>query len=200
MLHTFFTALSWALGSFGVAGTVALIAAVIFLGPAATLAIVEPVLAKFFACTKCVALAAAVIATVGAYWVGIVQERDVCREEIRASREAAEAADTDASRHAQADAALRTASIQQSADEQHRRDLDEIEALKARPSPACTFDDGDTGSLRHAGPGGADAAGSAAASNATGQRAKPRSRLRLPLVWHRRLQGQGRAGDAAPHQ
>lgn len=70
MLHNLFIGLTWLIGGLGVVGTVAFIAGLIILGPVAVRAIVVPIVEGFFACTKCVAAAVFVLATVGAYWVG----------------------------------------------------------------------------------------------------------------------------------
>lgn len=70
MLHNIFIGATWLIGILGVTGAGAAVAAVVFLGPAAFVGIIRPILVTFIACTKCVALVVFVIATVGSYWVG----------------------------------------------------------------------------------------------------------------------------------
>lgn len=70
MIHNLFIGATWLIGILGVAGTAAAVAAVVFLGPAAFIGIVQPILVKFITCMKCVAVTVFVLATVGSYWVG----------------------------------------------------------------------------------------------------------------------------------
>lgn len=70
MLHFVLTAASWLIGVVGVGGAIGAIAATVTIGPAATFAIVGPIVSRFLACAKCVAVVVFVLSTVGSYWVG----------------------------------------------------------------------------------------------------------------------------------
>ncbi len=70
MLHYIFVCATWLIGTLGVVGAAAAVAGTVFLGPAAMMAIVQPILARFITCARCVATVVFVLSTVGAYWVG----------------------------------------------------------------------------------------------------------------------------------
>lgn len=70
MLNTVMVVLTWAIGVFGVGGAAVATVAVVALGPAAVLAALQPILSRFFACSRCIAAVVFVLAAVGAYWVG----------------------------------------------------------------------------------------------------------------------------------
>jgi hypothetical protein len=76
MLHNIFIGLTWLIATLGIGGAAAAVVAAVFLGPAGAIAIVEPILARFLACTFCVIATTFVIATVFAYWVGREGEYD----------------------------------------------------------------------------------------------------------------------------
>jgi hypothetical protein len=150
VIHYIFIGLTWALATFGVVGAIAAIAATVYLGPATVLAIIEPLFAKFVACTKCVVAVVFVLATVGAYWVGHHQAEKECSADEKNSELAAQRQDTINAQQAAADEANRAIDIEVTADDQHKKDLADIAALKTRP-PTCAFDDIDSGSANTGG-------------------------------------------------
>jgi hypothetical protein len=70
MINYAFISATWLIGIFGVTGALATVAAFVFLGPTAVIAIVGPILQKFIACTWCVVATVFFLSTTGAYWVG----------------------------------------------------------------------------------------------------------------------------------
>jgi hypothetical protein len=70
MLHYGFIAATWLIGVFGVGGAAAAVAACVFLGPTAAIAIVGPVFQKFLACIWCVVAVVFFLSTTGSYWIG----------------------------------------------------------------------------------------------------------------------------------
>lgn len=117
-------------------------------------------------------------------------------------------ADARAAQAASEDEASRVSAIEQKAKEQHDQDLAEIARLSANNPPDCGFDPDTAGGLRQP-------SGAGQAAGAVGGKAQPaagaepahegasaaadRHGLHLPLLWHRRMQGQGHRGDAAAH-
>lgn len=147
MLHYGFIAATWLIGVGGAAGAAAAIVGVIFLGPAAVQAIIVPIFKRFIACGPCVVLTAALLATVGAYWVGHHTAVKDCRDEKANSIIAAQRADNIAANKAAADEANRAIDIEVNSDAQHKLDLATIEGLKGRPNASCAFDDDDIGGM-----------------------------------------------------
>lgn len=139
MLHYLFIGATWLIGSLGVGGAIAAIAAAVYLGPSAAMAILEPLCAKFIACTKCVVAVACVLATVGAYWVGHHTAENSCHADERNSELIAQRQDTLNAQKAAADEANRAIDIEVSASDQHKKDLAYIAALNQRPDN-CPFD------------------------------------------------------------
>lgn len=162
MIHVGMVALSWALGAFGVAGTVAVIVAVVYLGPATVLAIVQPLLSRFIACMTCVVVVACTLAIVAAYWLGHHQAAVECRAADLAAELRNREIDLANASRARSDETARANTLEKDADDQHHQDLDAIAALKARKH-GCPFDDIDAGGgvQPRAGAGGAPAAGKA---------------------------------------
>src|SRR5579859_1871655 len=76
MLHTLFIGATWLIGTLGVTGACVAVAATVFLGPTAAIAIVQPFVSRFLACTACVIATTFILATVFAYWVGREGEYD----------------------------------------------------------------------------------------------------------------------------
>ena len=201
MLHYVFIGLTWLIGTVGVAGAVAIIVAVIYLGPAAVLAIIEPLFARFIACIPCIVFVVFVLATTGAYWIGHHQEAKQCKAAELAAALRNTQIDRDNAVKAKADETNRANQIETDANDQRRKDLADIALLKNRPA-TCAFDDTDAGSLpdnksgsgnAHP-PAGSDKAGEGSAG------AVPHKRLLLPMVRHSWLPWRGRKSDAAPHQ
>lgn len=166
MLHTVFIALTWLIGALGLTGALAVIAGCVWLGPTAVIAIARPLLSKFIACARCVALTAAITATVAAYWVGHHQAERQCRaDELAAALRNAEI-DRDNALQAKADEARRADTIEAATHESQQQAADYIATLQSRATPACVFDDRDAGGLRGgAGAGGAHPAAGAGADH-----------------------------------
>lgn len=144
MLHTIFITATWLIGLFGVGGAVAAVAGLVFLGPAAVTAIVEPLLAKFIACTWCIVAVVFVLSTTGAYWVGHHEEEKACRAADLAAELRNAQIDRDNAVKAQADESQRADTITETSNAQHQKDLADIDALSKRPA-TCAFDDTDAG-------------------------------------------------------
>lgn len=156
-LHSLFIAATWLIGLFGVGGAVAMIAAVIFLGPAAVVAVIEPLIAKFMSCLWCIVAAVFLLATVGSYWVGHHTAVVACREDQLAAALRNKQIDLDNAKKAKDDETERANKIEVGANDQHEKDAAYIEQLKNRPDTACVLDDPDLlGVPNHqSGPGGA---------------------------------------------
>lgn len=205
MLQTAFVALTWLIGIFGTGGAVAFVALAVTLGPSAVLRIVEPILSRFFGCMKCVVAVGAVLATIGAYWVGRIDAESDCKARMLASRAAAHRADVRAAVNAAGKESELVKNIEETAKVQHDADLAEIERLKAATVPACMFDDRDLdpGSVRDhgAGAGGKGASAPAKPTHKAATGPAPKPPLWLSMVRHLGLQRPGRASDApSDHQ
>lgn len=202
MLHYVFVAFTWLAGFLGVGGAVAFAAACLYLGPAAVMAFVGPLISRFLACAKCVAICAAVLATLAAYWVGHHQAAAECRADELNSRIAAQEADVAAATKAKHDETQRANKIESDANAQRNRDLKEIDKLKRRRKAGCLFDDDDAGTgsrgLLPARPFGAKPSGSAGDAVEGAAGAAPGRKLSFPMVWRSWMQGKGRSGDASP--
>lgn len=143
MLHTIMTAAAWLLGIGGVAGLVAAVATLIYLGPAVAAAIVQPIFARFVACTKCVVLVVVVLTAIAAYWLGHHQAANECRDAelsaaLRTKQFDADIANETAkeAQEASAESAARAATFEQKVKEY-------ADALKSRPNDACLLTDDD---------------------------------------------------------
>lgn len=193
MIHTLLITLTWLIGIFGTGGALAFVAGVVWLGPSATLRIVEPLLA----CAKCLIAIAAVIAVVGAYWIGRHEAESDCIAQAAQSRVAAQQADQRAARRAATDESDMVRKIEEVARQQHEADLAEIEALRGRPD-ACLFDDTDGMRDGSSGPARKTTSTPAGSAHKAATSAAPHPPLWLSLVRKFQLQGSRPAGDAAP--
>lgn len=194
MIHHVFVGLTWALGAFGVTGTLALIAALVFLGPTAVIAIVQPVLTRFLACAVCVRTVVFIVAALGAYWLGHYEAKRECRAEEANSLLRAQQADIEAARKAKDDETARANSIESDANEQHRKDTDFIAKLQA--NPACGFDPDAGDGVRSSRPAGPKPPAGAGAPDAPAVGAASRFHLPLSLVQGRRMSGKRPERDA----
>ncbi len=200
MIHYVFIAATWLIGLFGVGGAIAIIAGLIFLGPAAVTAIVQPVITKFISCIWCIAFVVFILSTTGAYWVGVHQEAQKCRANELAAELRNAQIDRDNAVKAKTDESNRVNQIKTDANDQHEKDLQAIADLKKRPT-TCAFDDIDAGSVR-------DKSGTSNAQPATGSdtidagvsRPVPHQRLLLPMVRHSWLPWRRRTRDAPAHK
>jgi hypothetical protein len=201
MLHYFFIGATWLIGTLGVAGAAATIAGLVFLGPAAVAAIVQPIFAKFIACTTCVVLTAALLSTVGAYWVGHHQAEVQCRAADLAAELRNREIDLENASKARSDETERANKIEGDSSDQHAKDLKEIADLKTRPA-TCIFDDTDSGRMSddksRTGNAKPAAGANTAGSNLPGP--VPHKRLLLPMVRNSWLPWRGRKSDAAPNK
>lgn len=200
MLNYAFVALTWLIGLLGVGGAIAVIAASIFLGPTVVIGIVQPMLSRFMACTKCVVATVFVLATVGAYWIGHHAAAKECRDADLAAALRNAQLDRNNAEKAKTDETKRANKIETDANDRHKKDLADIALLKSRP-PTCAFDDIDAGSVpdRQSGTGGARAPASARKAGEGASRILSHKHLPLPLVQGPWLPWGRRAGDAAPH-
>jgi hypothetical protein len=201
MINQAFVVATWLIGVLGVGGAIAAVVAIVFLGPAAVIAIVEPIFARFIACRACIVVVVFVLATTGAYWVGHHQAAQECREADLAAELRNREIDLTIASTARSDETERANKIEANASEQHAKDLQDIADLKKRP-PTCIFDDTDAGSVPDDKPGPSGAQPPAGASKA-GPRvpgAVPHKHLLLPMVWNSWLPWGRREGDAAPHK
>jgi hypothetical protein len=197
-MHTLMVTLTWALGALGVTGTIAAIAAVIFLGPTAVMAIVQPILSRFLACTACIVASAFLLSTIGSYWLGHHEAERQCRADELNSRIAAQQADLEAARRAKTDESNRASQIESEANEQHQKDSDFIKHLQAQPGCGFDPDAGAAGGLRGPHAAGTQPAAGPGAPGPGPSHSTPRFRLPFPLVRDPRMSRQGPERDAAP--
>lgn len=150
------------------------------------------------------AIAAGIAVLIG--WGAVLYGASVGRADVQAQWDAetarAAAAAARAATAAAEEDTSRAGAIEAQARDQHAEDLATIEQLTQHSAPACAFDDGDVapGGVPDHKPAGAPAkpAARAKADHQGAAKAASRPGLWLSLVRHLRLQGQGRAGDAAP--
>lgn len=147
-LSTVFYWVSVLIGTFGVGGAACFIAGMVFLGPSAMMAIVQPILTKYLECTKCLVATVFVLAAVGAFWVGHHEARKECKEDELASQLAAQQADTKIAKKAQADAVAKANSIEAKANAQHKKDLSYINSLQGKGGCALDGTPLDAGGVR----------------------------------------------------
>jgi hypothetical protein len=201
MIHYVFIAATWLIGLFGVGGAIAVIAGLIFLGPAAVAAIVQPLVTKFMSCIWCIVVVVFVLSTTGAYWVGIYHEASLCRADELSAKLRNAQIDRDNAVAAKTDESNRANQIETDADDQHRKDLADIASLKNRP-PTCAFDDVDSGGVPNnkSGAGVAQPSSGAGTADAKSAGPVPHKRLLLPMVRNSWLPWRGRASDAPAHK
>lgn len=198
-MHAIVVTLTALVGVFGVGGAIALAIAVIYLGPQAVLMLAQPLLKRFLSCRPCVAVTAALLGALAAYWLGHHQAVVECRAEGLNSRIAAQQADLEAARKAREDEANRANSIEVNANEQHAKDLEFIARLQQ--NPACGFDPGaggNAGRVPDLHTAGAQPAAGTKPPDAAGGAPRARFRLPLPVVRDRGLPRQEPGRDAAP--
>lgn len=147
MLHYVFITATWLIGIAGVGGALAIAAAAVVLGPAVLIPIIQTFATRFIKCTVCVVVTVFILATVGAYWVGHHSAVLDCRDEKKESELAAQRQDNVNAQKAAADEANRAIDIEVNANDQHTKDLAEIEKIKLRKAPGCAFDDIDAGGV-----------------------------------------------------
>lgn len=162
MLNYVFVAATWLIGAIGVGGAIAAVVACVVLGPATVIAIVEPIFARFIACTPCVVFVVFVLSTTGAYWVGHHQMASECHEdEVAAALQSkidAANEDRDAARAAAADASLKLAAIQKQSEDDKERTDQYVHELENRPAAKpddknpCGLTDDDLRGMRATGP------------------------------------------------
>ncbi|MCK1322163.1 hypothetical protein IVA94_14930 [Bradyrhizobium sp. 156] len=194
MIHTFIVVATWLVGAFGVVGAVVAIAATVYLGPAATQAILAPLFKRFVGCTRCVVVAVILLVALTSYWLGHHQAAAECRADELNSRIAAQQADLDAANKAKADENARANKVESDANDQHQKDTDFIARLRA--NPACGFDPDAGNGVR--GPHAAGAKPAARASAAAPPAVASASRFHLPLslVQGGRMSGKRSERDA----
>lgn len=144
-MHNVFMWATWAVAAFGVGGTVALVVALLTLGPAVVQAWLVPSLVRFLRCSACVAAVVFVLATVGAYWVGHHQAASECKAGELAASLRNQEFDLAEAQNAKAEAEKRAKEIEKSSAERATQDAEYIKSLEAKP--ACALDDGDIGGV-----------------------------------------------------
>lgn len=153
---TILSALMWLFGTLGVGGAIAAVAAVLILGPAGALLLIQGIagVARTVILPAVVKIAKAIVQTragVGAIcfvvaWILADQHRAnldeaTFRQSSLRAELAQKAADLDAARKSAADEADRANTIEANANEQRSKDAAYIETLQSRP--ACALDDAD---------------------------------------------------------
>lgn len=151
MIHYAFLGATALIATVGIGGTIALVAALVFLGPAAVSAFLTPLLAKFLACRWCDVAVAVFLALVASYWIGHHTAAAECRADALTAELAIKQADLDNATKAKDDAIARAATIESHANAHAATDAKYIASLKKRPS--CALDDSDigTGGMRNYG-------------------------------------------------
>lgn len=137
-------ALTWVLGivaALGVAGTIA--AAIIF--PAVVVPVLQNLVSWLLRCKPCLYALAVAGLMAACWWHGHHQAVLECREAELAAVIRNQEFDLATAQNAKADADKRARDIEESANEQAKKDADYIATLKAKP--ACELDDDDIGGM-----------------------------------------------------
>lgn len=144
MIGWAFTILTWILGLAATFGPVAVILGVIFV-PAIAIPLISSIASRFLGCTRCIVAAVAIVACVGAYWLGHADAAADCRAgELEAQLRNARI-DTENAKKAKDDETKRVTTIEESSDARAKRDADYIKTLENRPG--CALDCGDADGL-----------------------------------------------------
>jgi hypothetical protein len=140
-LNSLMTTAAWAIGALGVGGAIAAAVAAVVLGPTVVIAIVQPILTRFLACTKCVVATVFVLAMVGFYWLGHREAVKECRADQLEAQLRNERFDTAQAIKAKDDERQRAENIEREAKKRHEQDQAYIDKLEGKP--ACALDDSD---------------------------------------------------------